>query len=100
VYRSIPCIVFGIASGIATYAQPPDAETILNRARETFTNARTLEVRAVTVTTTTGVDFEQTQRSGLLIASEQPGKYRIEPRGMAGQTIVSDGQQLSPTPLI
>jgi TonB family protein len=93
VYRSIPCIVFGIASGIATYAQPPDAETILNRARETFTNARTLEVRAVTVTTTTGVDFEQTQRSGLLIASEQPGKYRIEPRGMAGQTIVSDGQQ-------
>jgi thiol-disulfide isomerase/thioredoxin/outer membrane lipoprotein-sorting protein/Flp pilus assembly protein TadD len=93
VHRSIPCIVFGIASGIATYGQPPSAETILDRARETFTDAKSLEVRAVTVTTITGVDFEQTQRSGLLIASEQPGKYRIEPRGTAGQTIVSDGEQ-------
>jgi TonB family protein len=93
VNRSIPCFVFGIASGIATYAQPPNAETILNRARDTFTNAKSLEVRAVTVNIITGADFEQTQRSGLIVASEQPGKYRIEPKGMAGQTIVSDGQQ-------
>ena len=91
--RSIPCFVFGIASGIATYAQPPNAETILNRARETFTNAKSLEVRAVTVNTITGADFENTQRSLLIVASEQPGKYRIEPKGTGGQTVVSDGQQ-------
>ncbi len=91
--RSIPCIVFGIVSGTATYAQAPNAETILDRAREAFTNASSLEVHAVTVTTITGAEFEQTQRSGLVIASEQPDKYRIEPRGTAGQTIVSDGEQ-------
>ena len=79
------------AASLAVSANSPDLEAILKHAQDAYSNLKSCEVQAVVVNKTWGPDFEQTFRAKLVIAVEQPGKFRVEASGMGGSTTVCDG---------
>ncbi len=92
--RAAPVTILAFVSVAGACAESPDAQTILAQARKAYTSLKSYEIHALTVNEMENQDFDQTIRSKLLIAYRQPGKYRIESKGLGATTAVSDGAQV------
>ncbi|MDQ2949862.1 MAG: redoxin domain-containing protein, partial [Acidobacteriota bacterium] len=74
-------------------AQTPDALTILKRSQDAIANLKSFEIKGFMVIETSNADYEQTLKSKFVLASEQPGKFRVDVRTPGSMSIVADGKQ-------
>jgi outer membrane lipoprotein-sorting protein/peroxiredoxin len=72
-------------------AQSPDPATVLSRAGDAQNRVNSLQIDAITIVQQLSPDFEQTTKSKLAVAYEKRGKFRVEVKGLARTTVVSDG---------
>jgi len=73
-------------------ADSPDAPAIIQRTRQAYANLKSYQFQLSKERRIQAPEHETTTRNTLLVAWDSSGKFRLEPRGSAGITIVSSGE--------
>jgi len=88
---------FAAAITIATFigtatADSPDALTIVQRTRQAYASLKSYRFQLSKERRTVAPDHETITRNTLLMGWDHSGKFRLEPKGSQGLTIVSSGE--------
>lgn len=82
-------LILLLAAPAWVHAETP--ESILRESREAFSSIPALQMRATLTIQMQTDEFDQTINSHVVIATQQPNKFRFESGGPAGATVISDG---------
>jgi len=90
--RGITAAISIVAWAGQAVADSPDAQAIVQRVRQAHAGLQSYQLQLSKERRTLGADHETITRNTLLMAWDRSGKFRLEPKGAAGLTIVSSGE--------
>ena len=86
-------VSISIAALVGTaLADAPGAEEIIHRTRQAYANLRSYQFQLSKERRVQAPDHENITRTSILAAWDRSGKFRLEPHGSGGLTIISSGE--------